>query len=276
VNAELAALARLERAELLRARWPWLSAGLYAALALLFVGVGLRESSVLGFTGVGRVLFSLSHALVYLLPLLALVATGLFVTRAREDGSLELLLSQPVSRGSVLGTALALRWLGLALPLAAAFGAVAGGARALGLPVPFGFLGQALAIAGSLLFAFAALGLLLSCLARTSAHALALLLLAWLLAVALLDFGLIGMLLRWQIPPQAVLVLAALNPVEAARVALLAGAEPDLATLGPVGFYVTQRLGPTGLVALGLGWPLAFGALAFAGALHRFRRDDAV
>jgi hypothetical protein len=29
-------------------------------------------------------------------------------------------------------------------------------------------------------------------------------------------------------------------------------------------------------VALGLGWPALFGALAFAGALHRFRRDDAV
>jgi ABC-type transport system involved in multi-copper enzyme maturation permease subunit len=225
---------------------------------------------------VGRVLFSLSHALVYLLPLLALVATGLFVTRAREDGSLELLLSQPVSRGAVLGTALGMRWVGLALPLAAAFLAVAGGARALGFPVPFGFLAQALVIAAALLFAFAGLGLLLSCLARTSAHALALLLLAWLLAVALLDFGLIGMLLRWQLAPQAVLVLAALNPVEAARVALLAGAEPDLATLGPVGFYLTQRLGPAGLVVLGVGWPVAFGALAFAGALHRFRRDDAV
>ena len=99
---------------------------------------------------------------------------------------------------------------------------------------------------------------------------------AELVAVALLDFGVIGMLLRWRLAPQLVLVLASLNPVEAARVALLAGAEPDLATLGPVGFYLTQHLGPAGCVALGVGWPLAFGALACAGALHRFRRDDAV
>jgi ABC-type transport system involved in multi-copper enzyme maturation permease subunit len=276
VSAELSALLALERAELLRSRWLWLSAALYAALALLFLGVGLRESSVLGFTGAGRALFSLSHALVYLLPLLALVATGLFVTRAREDGSLELLLSQPVSRARVLAVALAMRWLGLALPLAALFGAVAAGAAALGGAAPWGFLAQALAVCAALLFAFAALGVLLSCLARSSAHALAALLLAWLLGVALLDFGMIGILLRWQLAPQAVLVLAALNPVEAARIALLAGIEPDLATLGPVGFHATQRLGPAGLVALGVGWPLAFGALAFAGALHRFRRDDAV
>jgi hypothetical protein len=73
-----------------------------------------------------------------------------------------------------------------------------------------------------------------------------------------------------------VLVLACLNPVEAARVALLAGPSPDLATLGPVGFYLAQRLGPAGLVALGVGWPLALGAFAYALARERFRRDDLV
>jgi ABC-type transport system involved in multi-copper enzyme maturation permease subunit len=276
MSRELSALLALERAELLRSRWLWLGAALQAALALLFVGVGMRESDVLGFTGAGRVLFSLAHALVYLLPLLALVATGLLVARAREDGSLELLLSQPVSRARVLGVALGVRWLGLVLPLAALFVAVGAAATLFGSATPWGFLAQALAVCAALLFAFAALGVLLSCLARSSAHALAALLLAWLLGVALLDFAVIGILLRWQLAPQAVLVLAALNPVEAARIALLAGVEPDLATLGPVGFHAMERLGPAGLVALGVGWPLGFGALAFGGALHRFRRDDAV
>jgi hypothetical protein len=198
------------------------------------------------------------------------------VPRAREDGSLELLLSQPVSRARHLGVALAVRWLGLAVPLFALFLAAGAAGALLGGPVPWGFLAQALAVCAALLFAFAALGLALSCSARSSAHALATLLLAWFAAVALLDFGLIGVLLRWQLAPQALLVLAALNPVEAARVALLAGAEPDLATLGPVGFYLTDRLGSTGLVALGVGWPLAFGGLALAHALRRFCRDDAV
>jgi hypothetical protein len=83
-------------------------------------------------------------------------------------------------------------------------------------------------------------------------------------------------LLRWQLAPQAVLVLACLNPVQAARVALLAAGEPDLATLGPVGFYLAERLGPVGMVALGVGWPLGFGGLAFGLALFRYRRDDLV
>jgi ABC-type transport system involved in multi-copper enzyme maturation permease subunit len=272
----LAALASLERAEVVRSRWLWLSALLYALLATLFVGVGLRESSVLGFTGIGRVLFSLSHALVYLLPLLALLVMGPLVTRAREDGALELLMTQPVARDRYLAVATGVRVVALVVPLALAFLALGLGARALGSAVPWGFLAQALAVGAALLWCFAAIGLALSCFARSGTHALAALLLAWLAAVALLDFGVIGLLLRWQIAPQAVLVLACLNPVEAARVALLAGGEPDLATLGPVGFYLAERLGPAGLVGLGIGWPLALGALAFGLARERFRRDDLV
>ncbi|MEN8161628.1 MAG: hypothetical protein ABFS41_16280, partial [Myxococcota bacterium] len=135
---------------------------------------------------------------------------------------------------------------------------------------------QTAAVAAALLWAFAALGIAISCWSRSSTRALALLLVAWLVAIAGLDFGVIGVLLQWQLAPQAVLVLACLNPVQAARVALLASGEPDLATLGPVGFYLADRLGPAGLVGLGIGWPLVFGGLAWSLALFRYRRDDLV
>jgi len=276
VNAEFAALLSLEQAEVTRSRWPWVCLTVYSALAALFVAVALRESSVLGFSGLGRVLFSLSHALVYLLPLLALLETGLLVTRARESGALELLLSQPVARSRYLGALAAVRISALVVPLALLFLALGAGAELVAGGAPWGFLFQALAVCAALLFAFAAIGLAISCSARSATRALAALLLVWLAGVALLDFGVIGILLRWQLAPQAVLVLACLNPVEAARVALLAGGEPDLATLGPVGFHLASRLGPAGMVVLGVGWPLALGALAYGLALHRFERDDLV
>src|SRR5690606_15330254 len=98
-RAELAAVARLDGGEVLRSRWLGLCVALYGLLAAAFVLVGLRESTVLGFTGLGRVLFSLCHALVLVLPLLALLATVQAVNRARDDGSLELFLSQPIGRG---------------------------------------------------------------------------------------------------------------------------------------------------------------------------------
>jgi ABC-2 type transport system permease protein len=276
MSAEVAALARLDGSEVRRGRLLWVCVLIYGALTALFFGVGLRESQVIGFTGLGRVVFSLSHALVYVLPLLALVFTGLLITRAREDGSLELLMSLPVSRTRHLAALTLVRVVALVAPLATLLLGLGLASQLAGSPVPWGFLVQATAVCAALLWAFAALGLAISCWARSSTRALAALLLAWLGAVALLDFGVIGVLLRWQLAPQAVLVLTCLNPVEAARVALLASGEPDLATLGPVGFYLAERLGPVGLVALGVGWPLAFGALAYGVALYRYRRDDLV
>jgi hypothetical protein len=58
--------------------------------------------------------------------------------------------------------------------------------------------------------------------------------------------------------------------------ALLSSAEPTLATLGPVGFYLANRVGATALFALGLGWPLAVGGATWLLAWRSFRGGDAV
>ena len=83
-SRELWAAARLDLAEVRRGRWILFSGSVYAAIAGLFVLVGMRESRILGFTGMGRVLLSLCHALVLLLPLLALTATGPVVQRGND------------------------------------------------------------------------------------------------------------------------------------------------------------------------------------------------
>jgi ABC-type transport system involved in multi-copper enzyme maturation permease subunit len=274
---DLRAVARLEWAEVLRSRWLLICIGVYAGLAALFVLVGLRESSVLGFTGVGRVLFSLSHALLLLLPLIALAATGQVVNRARDDGGLELLLSHPLRRSRYLAAVSAIRFLALSVPLVAMLLLIGAVGRAItGQPVPWSFLLRACALCTVLLFAFVALGIAISVTVRSPARAMTYVVVAWAASVALLDFGLIGLMLSWRLDPAAVFSLAVLNPVECVRVALLAAAEPDLATLGPVGFFLTHRLGPDALLALGIGWPLCFGALTWLAALRSFRRGDLV
>ena len=68
----------------------------------------------------------------------------------------------------------------------------------------------------------------------------------WLASAALLDFAGIALLLEWRVPAPAVFALAVANPVQAARMALLSAAEPTLATLGPVGFYLANHVGADG------------------------------
>src|SRR5262249_13044573 len=100
--------------------------------------------------------------------------------------------------------------------------------------------------------------------------------LVWAASVALVDLGLIGAMLRWRLPARLVFVLAAANPVEAARMALLSGADAELASLGPVGLYLAVHVGPGALFVLGTAWPALVGAVAFAVALRAFRRGDLV
>lgn len=275
--SRLGALARLELGEVLRSRWLLFSGGLYGTLSTLFLVVGLRESGVMGFTGMSRVLVSLSHALVVLLPLLALTATVPVVTRARRDGTLELLFSQPVTRADYFGAVTLVRYGALFLPLAALMPALAVvGSLVFGQAVPWAFLARGLAVSSALLWSFTGIGLTISTRVTEPDRAMMYLLLVWVLGVALLDFGLVGLMLRWDLPAGAVFALAGLNPVEMARLALLSGAEPSLGTLGPVGFWLSTSLGSTRLLVTGVLWPLLVGSIGWWVARRRLSNGDLV
>lgn len=277
VLRELWAVARLDLADVRRSRWLVLCGLVYAVLAAGFVLVGMRESSVLGFSGMGRTLLSMVHALLLLLPLLALTATGQVINRARDDGTLELVFSHPVRRGVYFLAVTLTRYLVLVVPLAIVMVAMAlVGQLAFGEGMAWAFLFQSLAISASLLAAFVGLGLMVSTFVRSQARAIIWLLVLWAAGVALLDFGLIGLMLQWRVNAQTVFLLAALNPVQAARMALLSGASSELSALGPVGFYLSQTVGAGALFALGLVWPAVLGAGAWLLALRSFRRADIV
>ena len=273
--SEFFASVRLDLADVRRSRWLILCLGLYAAMGTVFVLVGLRESTLLGFTGMGRVLLSVTHALVILLPLLALGATGQVVNRARDEGELELLFTMPLHRSTYFAAVCLTRYLVLLLPLVAVLGALGAIGRLwFGQSVPWFFLGRSIAVSASLLFTFTCIGLALSSLVRHQARALMWLLLTWATAVAFLDFGIIGLMLRWRLNPRLVFLLAGANPLQAARMALLSGLDGDLGTLGPVGFFLATRVGAPALFAFGTLWPVVAGLLALLIGLWHFCRAD--
>lgn len=274
---QLRAVARLDLAEVLRSRWIWFCVATYAVLSAVLLTVGVRESSILGFTGTSRVMLSFSHALILLLPLLALMAVAPAVQRARDDGSLELLFAQPLAPGVWFAAVSAVRYLALVLPLAAVMiGIGLWGWVVHADPIPWAYLARSLAVSATLLLAFGGIGAAISVFVRNSARVITYVVLVWALGVALLDFGLIGLMLRWRLDPHAVFTLAIINPVEASRLALLSDLQPDLSTFGPVGFYMANRIGSSALFAIGLIWPACVGIGAWSIAYLGFRRSDRI
>lgn len=277
LGRELWAVARLDFADVRRSRWMAFCTVLYALLAGGFVFVGMRESSVLGFSGMGRVLMSMIHALLLVLPLLALTATGQVINRSRDDGTLELLFSHPVRRSVYFVAVTLTRYLVLAVPLVVLLvGMALLGQFGFRDDIGWAFLCQSLLISASLLAAYAGIGIAVSTLVRSQARAVIWLLLLWALGAALLDFGLVALMLRFRVNAQTVFLLASLNPVQAARMALLAGASSELSVLGPVGFYLSNQVGAAGLLTLGVVWPAVVGLGAWLFALRSFRRSDLV
>jgi ABC-2 type transport system permease protein len=256
---------RFDMAGALRSRWLAIVALIDAALFGLFLWLGLRESAILGFTGISRVVLNVVNVTLLAVPIVVLIATSQSIVRARSTGLLEFLLSQPTRRGDWFSGLLWSRAAALLLPLAfmllAAFvygAATERGVLALARELVTGF-----AIVAGLVIAFLGLGLYISAAAPSEEKAIVWALGAWLAATALHDFALIGLLLRTRLPTEAVFFLAAVNPVEAARVALLANLDAQLAILGPVGFWIANKLGAGLALFIGIVWPTAFG-IAFA------------
>lgn len=265
------ALFRLELSEAMRSRWLAFTVAVYGLVFSGFVWFGLRESRVLGFTGLSRVVLNVANAVVLAVPLVALVATSQTIVRARQSGFFELVLSQPVRRDDWLLSVIASRFLVVVGPLVVLLlGALVGGSLGSSRDVALApMVARSLVVTVALSWAFLGIGFWISARARTPERAMVLAMMAWLFAAALHDFALVGVLLRFRLAPEVVFGLAAANPVEAARIAILGAVDPDLSVLGPVGFWLAHRLGPSLGLLVGAGWPALLGTFA----MWRARRN---
>ncbi|MBL8987687.1 MAG: ABC transporter permease subunit [Gemmatimonadetes bacterium] len=225
--------------------------------ALLLLAVTIL---LLRFGGSGeRALLSLVNLVLLLVPLVSVVFGTLYVYNAREF--IELLLAQPVGRGSVyLGL-----FGGLALPQTVALWIGVGGPLVLQTvaePAVVRPLVMLLAVGTCLTLVFTAFALCVAVLVEERARGFGAALLVWLGCTVVYD-GLILLLLTTfrDYPLETpVLILTFLNPVDLARVVLL------------LTFDVALLMGYTGsvfsdLFGGGLGIVIAFGTLLVCAAI---------
>lgn len=270
----MTALLRLELASVLRARVVWVSVAMAASLVAIFLALASRESTILAFTGYTRVVTGVGLAALLFVPGLALSSTVQLFPSARQSGVLEWYLSHPISRDSCFAAMLLPRLLAVLGPSLLAVAGLSLAALAYGEPIPAPVVARLAAVLAGQVICFWAIGALLSVSSPSPEQALARGMGAFLLCAVLLDFGIIGVMLRWRLEPASVLTLSALDPIQAGRLGLLLGADPALGVLGPVGTYVTTTFGPSLTLSYAIGWPLLVAAVALLLARRSFSRRD--
>lgn len=267
------ALVRRELGESLRSRWFIAYSAIFLLGALGLTLFGLSGSQIYGYRGLAKVMAGLVHLALLFVPLMALFPATAAVAGEREVGSLEYLVSQPISFGELFWG----KWIGVslavALSLAIGFG-LAGASAALG-GTPWQPIALLLALTLLLAETFVAIGLFCSVVSGTRTRATGAGLMVWIAAVGLGTLGIMGATLRWGLPRYVLTTWAFANPVEAFRLGVVASLDADGSLLGPVGASWMASLGAGGVIALCLASLLLWTFVSTGLAWWRFRRPQA-
>lgn len=267
---QIGIVAAKEFRERIRNRWVLAVTLVFAVFALVISYFGAAQQGAVGFRSIEVTIASLASLVIYLVPLIALILGFDAIVGERERGSLDLLLSMPLTRFELLLG----KFLGLAAALAcstiAGFGLVGLllGAR---LP-PQAWLHYAGFILSSVLLGMAFLSLAVtvsvfaSDRARASGGAIAL----WFFFVLVYDLLLLGALVvsGGAVAADAFPYLLLLNPADVFRILNIFGLEDVRTLYGLTTVFPGRLADPALLGAVMLAWI----AVPLALATWRFRK----
>ncbi len=266
-------LVKKELFDALRNRWLILYAVIYAVLGLslsYFSSLGL---GYLGFRAFGRVSAALINMTLYLVPLMAMSLAGLSIIGERERGTLEIILSQPLSKAEVLLSKYIGITVSVALATALGYGAAAWYLWAILSSGDLIIYLQIMATCILLAATLTGLGLLISTLSRSRFEALGIILMTWLSLLVIYDLILMGAAIGAQLKWEQIFTLLAINPVESARLLMVYALDPSLLVLGPTSAYIAKNIGET-LPTLLTSSLIAWTAATLAATLTLFKRQD--
>jgi Cu-processing system permease protein len=267
---QIITVARKEFRDRMRSRWVLAVAAIFSVFALVIAYFGAAQAGAVGFKGMELTIASLVSLVIYLVPLIALILGYDAVVGERERGSLDLLLSLPVTRLEVLVG----KYLGLAMALG--FSTIAGFGLA-GIVLSYGIgLPALLHYAGFILstvlvgLAFLSIALLVSVLANNKVAASGAAVALWFFYVLVYDLILLGVLVitEGQYTGGAFPVLLLLNPADIFRILNIFSLEEAKTLYGLATVFPETLANPWLLGATMVFWIIAPLALAYA----KFRR----
>lgn len=270
----IATLALKEFRDGMRNRWVASAILLLAGLTLTVTFLGSAPVGTTGGSSLSIIVASLSSLSVYLVPLIALMLSYDAIVGEKEQGTLLLLLSYPVSRWQVILGKFSGHLAILSVAVLLGYGVAAGlpalaDASAADHAALFALTGSSILLGA----VFLMLGYLISAIAREHATAAGMAIALWLVMVVLYDLALLGFLLAdsaHAISEQLLAGLMLLNPADAFRVFNLTqtGDVGSVAGMGGLG-AASGLPSYAGLAAMAV-WAAVAGLLAYL----RFGAND--
>ena len=253
----------------IRNRWVLAVALIFSLFSLAIAYFGSAQQGEVGFRGIDVTVASLVSLVIYLVPLIALILGYDAIVGEKERGSLELLLSMPITRFEILLG----KFVGLsaALSISTVLGFGAGM-----LPIAaqltshdvyhyLGFAGSAVLMG----MAFLSLSLLVSVLTADRIRASGVAIGLWFFFVLIFDLLLMGVLVLSQgnLGSAAFGALLMLNPADVFRLLNIFSSEQVQTMYGMATVVPENLTNPAALLAIMLGWILT----PFVLANWRFR-----
>ncbi len=261
------AIAATEFRILRRNRWVLIATVLLAVFALSLTLAGASNSDAFGVDLLTLSVASMTTLAVYLIPLLALLMGFDAIAGDAERGALALLLTYPMSRGTLLFGKFLAHLAGLSIAITLGLGIAGVVCWAMGSVSVESLTSLARLIAGSILLGafFLALSYGVSALSTSTAAAAGMAALLWLVLVVLYDLMLLGAVV-WDdggtFSRHVFPWLLAANPADALRLWSVTAAPGQALATGMTG--VTHAL-PNGVaLASLLIWPIAGFGLAWS------------
>jgi ABC-2 type transport system permease protein len=268
------ATVRLDITEVFRARWFHFYTIVFCAIIGVLLGFGLTESRVMGFQGLSRTLVTYTQLAMAILPVFVLISTVRTIAGDREAGVYEYMLALPIPLGVWYAGRFAGRFIVTTIPVLLGLALAALWATISGVGVPWRHLFVDAGLLIALIWCFLGISFLISALTKSADAAQTTAFLIWLLLVAGLDLVLLGLLVRQQVPAEAVVGIALFNPLQVFRTGSMMLFDPQLVLLGPAAWILFDLFGERGFLAWAIAYPLVLGGvMAWIGAVL-FRRGD--
>ncbi|RLD61785.1 MAG: ABC transporter permease [Bacteroidetes bacterium] len=266
----------LELKQNLRSIWFWAYSLLFGGFVAIMFALGITESQIIGFVGLGRLMVTFMQVSMVILPIYILITTVRSVVGDRETNVMEYMLSLPISFSGYFWGKFISRFIEIFIPVFLALLGAALWGTITNIDVPWDLFAFYSFLLAAMVFCFLGIGMYISTKARSQNLAIGSAFIIWLFLVAFLDLILMGVMLKMRMNPEIVIGVGMVNPLQVFRTAVLVMFDPKLTVMGPASYYILDTVSRSVFIVFAILYPVILGfVFAFLGVRY-FKRNDIV